>query len=237
VGRILTIGVVGLLAAVGAAPASASARVTCHSGKTVFKRPGVRVIRVPRVYGNPTTAGSHYREFYLCAGPSPRPHPFWGEPFTSQSVAQYKLVGHRLGFVASAEGVAGGASTSIGWVQLPRGPDKDTEIWAREEVEEEEDPGPKVPSEEVNYAIAEDGTVAVVGEALVDPAEPEGHGKPTPREWEVCILSVKPHGLSAPKAIFKTKSSSEAPVLASIAISATTVSWQNRSGLAVSVSR
>jgi hypothetical protein len=49
-GRILTIGVMGLLAAVGAAPASASARVTCHSGKTVFKRPGVRVIRVPRVY-------------------------------------------------------------------------------------------------------------------------------------------------------------------------------------------
>jgi hypothetical protein len=236
-GRILAIGVVGLLAAVGAAPASASARVTCHSGKTVFKRPGVRVIRVPRVYGNPSTAGSHYREFYVCAGASPRPRPFWGGPFTSQSVAQYKLVGHKLGFVAFAEGVSGGASISVGWVQLPRGPDKDTEIWAREEVEEEEDPGPKVPSEEVNYAIAEDGTVAVVGEALVDPAEPEGHGKPPPREWEVCVLSVKAHGLSAPKALFKTTSSTEAPVLASIAIDATTVSWQNRSGLAVSVPR
>jgi len=78
------------------------------------------------VYGNPSVEGSHYKEFYLCASRSRRAGPFWGEPFSrNTSVTQYKLVGDRLGFVAFSEGGSSGASTTIGWVQLPRGPIKD----------------------------------------------------------------------------------------------------------------
>jgi hypothetical protein len=101
---------------------------------------------------------------------------------------------------------------------------------------EEEEPGPKVPSEALDYAIAEDGTVAVAGEALDETAE-AAPGKPPPHEWEVCILSVKTHRLSSPKALLKTTSATEAPVLSSIAINASTVSWRNGAGLAVSVPR
>jgi hypothetical protein len=72
----LIVGVVSMLAA--AAPAHANGRVGCRSGKTVFKRPAVRVFRVARVYGNPRQEGSHYNEFYLCARGSHRPYAFWG---------------------------------------------------------------------------------------------------------------------------------------------------------------
>jgi hypothetical protein len=232
----LIMGVLSMLAA--AAPAYASGRVGCQSGKTVFKRRAVRVFRVASVYGNPRQEGSRYNEFYLCARGSHHPYAFWGQPFVrNESVSQYKLVGDRLGFVTFAEGVSGGAGSSIGWVQLPRGPDKEGEIWAREEMPEEVEPGPKVPSEELDYAIAEDGTVAVAGEALDQAAEADHPNKPPPREWEVCILSVKTHRLSSPKALLKTMSATEAPVLSSIAINASTVSWRNRAGLAVSVPR
>lgn len=218
--------------------ASASARVNCQSGKTVFKRPAVRVFKIPAVYGNPRQEGSHYKQFYLCARGSHRPLAFQGQPFVrNASVSQFKLVGNRLGFVAYAEGVSGGAGTTIGWVQLPRGPDKEGDIFEREEVPEEEDPGPKVPSEDVEYAIAEDGTVAVAGEADDFAAEAEHPDKPPPKEWEVCVLSVKPRHLSSPKALLKTRSPTEAPVLSTIAINASTVSWRNRAGLAVSVPR
>jgi hypothetical protein len=232
----LVVGVVSALAV--AAPAHASGRVSCRSGKTVFKRPAVRVFRVAAVYGNPRQAGSRYNEFYLCARGSHHPYAFWGQPYlASASVTQYKLVGDRLGFVTYAEGVSGGAGTSIGWVQLPRGPEKEADIWDREEMPEEEEPGPKVPSEALNYAIAEDGTVVVAGEASDDAAEAEHPGGPHVREWEVCVLSVKPRRLSSPKALFKTMSATEAPVLGSIAINASTVSWRNRAGLVVSMAR
>ena len=102
---------------------------------------------------------------------------------------------------------------------------------------EEIEPGPKVPSEEVDYAIAEDGTVAVAGEALDFAAEAEHPDKTPPREWEVCVLAVKPHGLSSPKSLMKTMVASEAPVLSSIAINATVVSWRTRAGVAVSAPR
>jgi hypothetical protein len=231
----LAVGVVSVLAV--AAPAHASGRVSCRSGTTVFERRAARVFRVARTYGNPRTEGSHYKAFYLCARGSQHPYEFWGEPFVrNESVSQYKLVGDRLGFVASAEGVAGGAGTSIGWVQLPDGPVEEGEIWAREEVPGEEEPGPKVPSEELDYAIAEDGTVVVAGEALDYAAEAEHPSKP-PHEWEVCVLAVKRHGLSSPKALLETTSPAEAPVLSSIAITASTVSWRNQAGLAISMPR
>jgi hypothetical protein len=232
------IAVVAVGACVPLATASASARVSCRSGKTVFKRPAVRVFKVASVYGNPRQEGSHYEQFYLCARGSHHPFAFQGQPFLrNASVSQYKLVGDRLGYVAFTEGVSGGAGTTIGWVQLPRGPDKEADIWDREEVPEEEEPGPKVPSEALNYAIAEDGAVAVAGEAIDAAADAEHPSKPPPKEWEICVLAVKARRLSSPKALLKTTSSTEAPVLSSIAINATTVSWRNRAGLAVSVAR
>ena len=221
-----------------AVPANATRRVTCRSGTTVFRRAGVRVFKVARVYGNPSSEGSHYRQFYVCGHGSRRPISFWGEPFSRNvSVSEYQLAGDRLGFVAYSEGVSNGASTTVGWVRLPRGPVKEAEIFSREEVPEETEPGPKVPSEELDYAIAADGTVAVAGEAYDYALEAEHPGQPPSHEWEVCVMTVKGHGLSAPKALLKTTTAGEAPVLSSIAIGASTVSWRDRAGQSVSVPR
>jgi hypothetical protein len=148
-----------LLVGLPATPSAAAAKVTCRSGRTVFRRPGLRVFVLKRVYGNPSQEGSHYKNFYLCGRGARRPRLFdAGAPFTTESVSQYKLVGNRLGFVRSSAGVQSGAEVDVGWVQFG-GPVKQGTIWATEDSfnEEEEQALPKVPSDELDYAIAPDG--------------------------------------------------------------------------------
>lgn len=208
-------------------PSAAAAKVTCRSGRTVFRRPGLRVFVLGRVYGKPSQEGSHYKDFYLCGRGARSPRLFdAGSPFTMESVSQYKLVGNRLGFVRSSAGVQSGAEVVVGWVQFG-GPVKQGTVWATEDAfnEEEEKGLPKVPAEELDYAIAPDGAVAVIGEG----------GDPT--EWEVALLPVKAHGLGPPKALFKTKSKLEAPEPRSIAITDTSVTWRSTSGQPLSLPR
>jgi hypothetical protein len=223
---------VGLLTA--APSVSAGAHIGCRSGSTVFKRAGVRVFSIGRVEGNPRDEGSHYQEYFVCGHRARKPLVLdGGQPFNQESVFDFKLAGNRVGFATEDQGLQSGGSVSVGWVRLPRGPSKEAEIWATEDIPEEQEIAehvPKVPSQEIEYAIATDGTVAVAG---------EGHAttEHEPLEWEVCELTVKGHGLSHPRALFKTTSHSEAPVLSSIAINGSKVSWRNKSGTPVSVPR
>ena len=231
--RITIIGL-SLSTFMAAAATSAQGHLSCRSGKTEFKRGGIRAFSIGRVEGNPRDEGSHYRQYYVCGRGARKPMLFDpGQPFTNESVSDYRVFGDRLGFVSSDQGVQSGGSVSVGWVRLPRGPVKEAVIWAEEGLPEEqelEEHVPKVPSEEFEYAIAPDGVVAVAGEAHARTA-----GEPL--EWEVCDLIVKGHGLSRPKALFKTTSKGEAPVLKTIAINGSTVSWSNRAGTPVSVPR
>ena len=220
--------------AVATFTSSAQARVSCRSGRTEFKRAGIRAFSIGRVEGNPRAEGSHYRQYYVCGRGARKPVMFDpGQPFNIETVSEYKVFGDRLGFVVSDRGIQSGASVSVNWVRLPRGPVKEGLIWAEEDLPEEQELQehvPKFPAEDLEYAIASDGVVAVAGEAHVQTA-----GEPL--EWEVYDLTVKGHGLSLPKVLFKTTSKSEAPVLKTIAINATTVSWRNVAGGAVSMPR
>jgi hypothetical protein len=230
------IAIAGMAAGViaGALSAPADARVGCRSGRTVFKRPGVRVFSIRRARGDPHDGRSHYKLFFVCANATRAPILFnVGQPFNIESVSDFKIYGDRLGYVVGDQGIQSGASVSIGWVRLPHGPVKEGPIWATEDLSEEqelEEHVPKVPAEELEYAIARDGTVAVAGEAHAATAG-------VPLEWEVCELTVTGHGLSRPKVLFGTTSRGEAPVLRTIAINGSTVSWRNASGSVVSVSR
>jgi hypothetical protein len=163
---------------------------------------------------------------------------FWGGPFSRNEFAgSYELVGDRLGFVAGSEGISNGAGTSIGWIGLPSGPEKLKTIFEREEVAEEDEPGPKIPSEDIRLALGADGSIALAGEAVDRKAEAEHPEQTPPHEWEVALLTFKAGQLSHPKRLLKTDSAAEAPVLSSVAISASTVSWRNGTGAAVSVPR
>jgi hypothetical protein len=220
-----------------AAPAGAGSGVTCMSGKTDFKRAGVRAFEVRRVFGTGTAAGSHYTAYYVCRRGNRHPFQYWGEPFSqNESAADFELVGGRLGFVVSSEGVSGGAETEIGWVRVPGGPEKLKPLYVQEgfTAEEAEKSEPKIPSEKVEYRLAPDGSIAFAGEGENHFEEKNGHA---PREWEVALFTYVGGHLSQPKALLKTQTAAEAPVLASIAITATAVSWKNRSGAAVSVAR
>ncbi len=232
-------GVLVALVAVGSlvvTSSAAGAAVGCRSGRTLWRSDGVRVFSLLQIYGNPTTEGSHYRRFYVCARGARRAYPFWGSPFSrNESVSSIQLVGRRLGFVGFSEGVSNGGGKSVGWVQLPHGPVREKGIWSTEFDAEE--PEPEVPAEQLRYALAEDGSIALAGEGVDREAEAEHPNVKSPEEWEVALLTYRNGHLTQPKPLLHTISPSEAPTLSSIAIDSQQVTWTNRAGSTVTVQR
>ena len=91
-GRIAIAGMAAGVVAV-ALPAQAGARVGCHSGKTVFKRPGIRAFSIRRREGNPRDERSHYKQYYVCGRGARTPVLFdRGQPFNIESVSDFKVV-------------------------------------------------------------------------------------------------------------------------------------------------
>lgn len=236
--RAVSVAATALIATLAcAASAGAGSGVTCTSGKTDFKQAGVRAFEIRLVDGTGTQEGSRYTAYYVCRRGNRHPFQYWGEPFSqNESAGDFELVDGRLGFVVSSEGVSGGAETDIGWVRVPGGPEKLKPLYVQEGLtaEEAEKSEPKIPSEEIEYRLAPDGSIAFAGEGENHFEERNGHA---PKEWEVALFTYAGAHLGRPKALLKTQTAAEAPVLDSIAISATAVSWKNRSGAAVSVPR
>lgn len=202
---------------------------SCHDGRTVFHRAGIRAFVIVRQFGNQHQEGSSYKTFYVCSPVLRAAHVFdQGAPFTFEDVYDYKLFGDRLGFVSESRGVQSGAAAAIGWVNVRTGRAKSGLIHATEGLtsEQEEEPGlPKVPDDKLGYAIASDGTVAVLGEG----------GEPM--EWEVALLAVKPRSLGRPRRLFTAKQGQEGLDVASLAITGTSVTWRTKSGQLGSASR
>jgi hypothetical protein len=202
---------------------------SCHAGRTVFHRAGIRAFVVVRRFGHRHQEGSSYKTFYICSPALRTAHVFdQGAPFTSEDVYDYKLVGERLGFVYSSSGVQNGSAKGIGWVNLRSGRAKSGAIYESEDLTGggEEDPGlPKMPSDRIDYVIAGDGTVAVLGEG------------DEPVEWEVALLHVKLRSLGRPRRLFTAKQGQEGLEVDSLAITATSVTWRTKSGQPGSASR
>jgi hypothetical protein len=221
------------------------ATVSCASGRTIFRERGVRIVLVVRQTRFSHGPNSPFKTFYVCPRGARMGHKFReGSPFTREHITDFRVFGGRIGFVANIEGVQSGAGEEVGWVEVDTarsesGSIAETQDIPREqEVQEEEEgvpPIPHVPDEHVSYVIAGDGAVAVAGsgEAL----ESLTPGALAPEEWEVCLLTVRRHGLSFPKQLFRTAVKAEAVALASLAISETAVTWSLVSGQAESVAR
>jgi hypothetical protein len=138
-----------------------------------------------------------------------------------EAISDFRVFGYRLGFVVRSEGIQSGSETEVGWIDLRIGRVRTGLINASEGLanESEEEPGlPRVPDWDLKYAIANDGTVAVLGEGG------------DPKEWEVCLLPVKPHSLGPPRQLFLAKAGQEALDPNSIAITETSVLWSTKSG-------
>jgi hypothetical protein len=232
----LPVRLLGVLLLLGAltiampAPAGAGqATLSCKSGRTVFHHGAIRAFVITSKFGRVPQEGSQVKTFYVCSGALRRPHEFdQSAPFTFEGLYDYKLFGERLGFVWSSSGVQSGSEEGVGWVNLRTGRAKQGAINESEGLseEEEEEPGlPRVPIDEVNYAIATDGTVAVLGEEV------------EPSEWEVAELAVKPRALAAPRRLLRVKAPAEGLAVASLAITATSVTWTTKSGLPGTVPR
>jgi hypothetical protein len=206
------------------------AQTNCRSGRTVFRQGGTRAFVVLRQFrpgsGEPSAP---YKTFYVCRAGSRIPHAFrQGSPYVREAISGLRLFGDRLGFVVRAEGIQSGSETEVGWIDLRIDRVLTGLINASEGLanESEEQPGlPRVPDQVVRYAIANDGTVAVLGEG------------DEPPEWEVCLLAVKPHSLGPPRALFLAKTEPEALDPDSIAITETTVLWRTKHGQLASAPR
>jgi hypothetical protein len=206
------------------------AQTNCRSGRTVFREGGTRAFVVVRQFrpgsGEPSAP---YKTFYVCRPGSRTPLIFsQGEPYTIETISGFRVFGDRLGFVARSEGIQSGSETEVGWIDLRIGQVRTGVINASEGLanESEEQPGlPRVPDWQVKYAIANDGTVAVLGEG----------GEP--REWEVCLLPVKLHSLGPPRQLFLARAGQEGLDPDSIAISETRVLWTTKNGQPASAPR
>jgi hypothetical protein len=229
------IGCVALVVALGlpsVAQASPGHRAptNCGTGRTVFRVGGTRAFVVSRQFspgrGEPS---SPYKTFYVCRSGSRKPDVLkQGEPYVNETISGFRLFGYRLGFVIRSEGIQSGSEAEVGWIDLRIGRVRSGVINASEGLanESEEEPGlPRVPDQVVRYAIADDGTVAVLGEGGA------------PREWEVCLLAVKPRSLGPPDQLFVARTEQEALDPDSIAITETSVLWRTKSGQPASAPR
>jgi hypothetical protein len=218
----------GLAVAAHASP-RAPAKPNCRSGRTVFRHDGIRAFVIARFEAPRSQEGSEYKTFYVCRPGWRTPRVFYkGAPFTRESMEGLRLFGQRLGFVDYSSGIQSGSDVEVGWVDLRIGRVRTAIINASEGLTEpdEEEPGlPKVPVDHVKFAIARDGTVAVIGQDV----EPE--------EAEVCVLPVELHDLGKPRQLFFAKAGQEGIDPDSIAIDDTTVKWRTRKGVPVSAPR
>jgi hypothetical protein len=200
----------------------------CRSGRTVFHRGSIRAFVVQRQFKRGRERAP-YKTFYVCRPGSRTARVIsQGEPYSREKVYGFKVFGDRLGFVVHSEGVQSGSETEVGWIDLRIGRVRTGVINASEGLmnEAEEERGlPRVPDQQVKYAIAGDGTVAVLGQG--------GY----PVEWEVCLLPLTLHSLGPPLKLFEAMSGQEGLDPNSLAITDTSVTWRTKNGQAASVQR
>jgi len=131
------------LALVLLVPGRADAKVTCDSGKTVYKHARTRVFTM-----------YHRTEFYVCSAVLRRPRLFaYGNDGTLDDLYNWKTFGHRLAFIR--EWVGGDAlGWDAGWVDLHTGAFAEATI----------QPDTDIPFAETGQAVvvAPDGSVAIL---------------------------------------------------------------------------
>ena len=154
----------------------------------------------------------------MCRPASRRPRLIYaGDPFTRSEVNGFAIFGLRLGFIVRSEGFSNGSETSVGWLDLRIGRVRLGLINAGVNAE----PGDPTFEGDITYAIASDGTVAIMSSG--EPAQ------------EIDLLPVGARSLGPPRKLLTASSSGLDS--ASIAITDTSVTWRTKTGQPGSAAR
>jgi hypothetical protein len=214
------IGVLGVaLGGVSAALARADSPATCRSGHTLFHQRGIRAFSLERVDRSDPRNPLPHQVIYACLPGERRPQVLYdGDVGTFTSANSFALSGNRLGFLARQEGGVA-EDSSFGWVNIRT---RVVKLGQFNVASPENSPGdPVAPDAEVHFAIAPDGTAAVIGS--------DG------RDQEVLLMRALPRSLGKPREL---GSSSTGDIkVDSIAITPTTVNWTTTAGVRHTVPR
>src|SRR3954453_21123839 len=141
------------------AAAPASALPNCHAGHTLYHQQGVRIFDLPHPEHDPGFAPTFYHRIFGC-----RRATVWriyeSSPYNFFRLYHLHRSGRRVGFLTHDAGWDNGFYTEVGWTDVRTHRTRVGLINAGEDGE----PGdPYVPDDRVSYAIAGDGTTAVMG--------------------------------------------------------------------------
>jgi hypothetical protein len=207
----------------GTSVASVKAAIppTCQSGRTLFARSAVRVFFFSSY--DAIDKGIHQR-ILICLGHAIKPSVLYDNgPFNGVGAYDFHILGSRLGFVADDEGISNGSETDIGWVDLRTGDVRKGALNAGVDADRKD---PLLPLGSIGYAIDPEGTVAVItGHACQVVAVLPVRAKPFEYAYRLGPPLVR---FTAPKGGLDPSS---------VAISATTISWQTVGGAPGSVPR
>jgi hypothetical protein len=201
-------------------------RATCHSGKTEFRKGGLRVFKISSKDAH--SGGTHER-LLMCTATARKPRLILdGGADANVLPSSFALEGTRLGFEVETVAFMGAfpvAPTEIGWIDLRRGPARLGLLNAGAEPQYVEPEEPLLPVHKVHFAIAADGSMAVITSAqsgcqvvaVLTLRRPRSARLELPR-----VLDTARHGGLDP---------------ASLTIDDTTVAWRTSSGLPGSAMR
>ncbi len=201
-------------AAAGKAP-----RLTCHSGKTLHQQGALRVFNVTKYFHDKGVPPAAYHLVYACAKSRP-----WlideSSPYNFYAMNDFALFGRRLGFITRNTGFSSGSDTAVGWTDVKTHEVRIADVLANDDVDP---PDPSFPDQALNFAIATDGTIAVLG-------------GPTNDDQEVGVLSPKgKSSLTKPKVLFD--SAMGGLDNKSLTIDDQAVHWKTKAGVAMSAPR
>jgi len=219
-GSVALIGVLAVVVdGVPAALAHADSPATCRSGQTLFHKHGIRAFSLERIDRSDPRNPLPHQVIYACLRGEHRPQVLYdGAVGTFTSANSFALSGNRLGFLARQEGGVAEDSSFV-WVDIRTRVVKLGQFNVASPENSSSDP--VAPDAEVNFAIAPDGTAAVIGS--------DGP------EQEVLLMRALPRSLGKPRELGSSSTGEIKPD--SIAITPTTVNWTTTAGVRHTVPR
>ncbi|MGA2469641.1 MAG: hypothetical protein ABSG64_03005 [Solirubrobacteraceae bacterium] len=212
---VLAASLLGLaLASASIASPSQQFQPTCRAGRTLFRDGPVRAFHVS--FYDRADKGDHQEILACIPGPGKPVVLYDPGPFNYVQASDFHIIGHRLGFVAYDQGFANGSEVDVGWLDLWT---RDVRFGLLNAGVNAGPHDPLLPDNPIDYAIAADGTTAVLAGRACQ---------------VVAILRVRRkllehfYGLGPPLVIFTAANGGLKPT--SIQINAETVTWQTVTG-------
>jgi hypothetical protein len=201
-------------------------QANCRSGRTEFRKGALRVFNVSS--RDPHSGGSRERLF-VCTSVARKPRLIVdGGPDSEVLTRSFVLQGTRLGFevqIVAFMGPVPVAPTEVGWIDVRRGPARLGLLNAGVESQVAEPSEPLLPVDKVHFAIAPDGSMAVIA----------GAQSGCQVVAVLTLPATRSTHLKEPEVLYTANNGGLDP--ASLTIDDTTVAWRTSSGSPASAPR